>query len=375
MKLKNHRHLFVLANLFMLLFTSCSIDIENQEQARGILDGKFAFISNANGKKIISTMDADGNNAKEILGIADLGFSNNSSVELFWSPDGKNLALQVSEFCTDDNGSCKSAVYVIVENTRQAKQVTSSGEFSSFKAWSPNSKEIIYIMYEDYKEYKTDDAFVVNVSNLENRKLTTTPQSAVANPKWSPDGKNIALLIETDGHYLPYIIGSSGTAPQLLTSDLENMIDPWGYSIQQFGMYWSPDSRYLSFNDGPEKISQRRSFIFDTRNGNLSYLKKQKGFLILGWLNENTVLARGKKVGDIVTIDTTGKITKITNKGAVSMVSNSLDCSLSPSKEFIVLWRGQNNNEPFIFDIHNKVEDFTFLFPDNVISICWSSTH
>lgn len=68
--------------------------------------------------------------------------------------------------------------------------------------------------------------------------------------------------------------------------------------------------------------------------------------MVFGWLDENTIPGRTTK--EIVASDFSDEITKLTNDGTFR---NFIDCSLSLSKDLIILCHGQNNYKPFIIDI------------------------
>jgi Tol biopolymer transport system component len=63
-----------------------------------------------------------------------------------------------------------------------------------FPQWSPNSKNIVYMLTEDDGHRITySDIYMVNIENLVKVNITNTSEKLEMHPNWSPDGKTIVF--------------------------------------------------------------------------------------------------------------------------------------------------------------------------------------
>jgi Tol biopolymer transport system component len=69
-------------------------------------------------------------------------------------------------------------------------------------------------------------------------------------PTWSPDGRKIAYLKQSQNIFSIYIMNRDGSDPVELTRFTPNNIQEYPY--ERFGMSWSPDGRALAFQDGTD---------------------------------------------------------------------------------------------------------------------------
>jgi tricorn protease len=79
------------------------------------------------------------------------------------------------------------------------------------------------------------------------RNLTNTPGVMERSPVWAPDGKSIAYFSDESGEYALHIKPQSGEGePKRIALE--------GKSAFYYGPTWSPDSKYLAFNDNQMNI-------------------------------------------------------------------------------------------------------------------------
>lgn len=67
--------------------------------------------------------------------------------------------------------------------------------------WSPNSKQIAYILEIDNDATQMmvgSDVYIINIDGSERTQVTNTPDKIELDPKWSPDGSKIACWADTD---------------------------------------------------------------------------------------------------------------------------------------------------------------------------------
>lgn len=103
---------------------------------------------------------------------------------------------------------------------------------------SPEGKRIVFEARGELFNVPVKDGYVLN--------LTRSSGAFDMLPAWSPDGTQIAYWSDASGEYQIYLQGHEGEAPVQLTSRTKG----FGYQL-----FWSPDSKKLSFVDETNDIS------------------------------------------------------------------------------------------------------------------------
>lgn len=124
-----------------------------------------------------------------------------------WSPDGHEIAF-ITKRGDDPDRTENWDVYVIAaEPEAKERQLTTSPESDgnpdaeSAPAWSPDGKLIAYLHGADPRkiEYGVIALAVIPAAGGEARVLTPALDRNVIQPRWTPDGNAIDVLVEDDG--------------------------------------------------------------------------------------------------------------------------------------------------------------------------------
>jgi dipeptidyl aminopeptidase/acylaminoacyl peptidase len=186
-----------------------------------------------------------------------------------WSPDGKEIAF-VTKRGDDPDRTVNWDVYVIsAQPGAKERQLTTSPEadpnpdWESAPAWSPDGKTIAYVHGGDPKkiEYAVHSLAIIPAAGGEAKVLTEKLDRNVLQPRWSPDGKSILVLVEDDGTQPLVRVPANGGALEPVTTGRRQVT---GYDV-------SRDGRIIV----RASTSDRPYEIFAVEKGNLRDLTKQ----------------------------------------------------------------------------------------------------
>ena len=118
-----------------------------------------------------------------------------------WSPDGKLIAF-VSNQTPDPDRNDNSDIFVIeAKPGAQARQLTTWKGPDSSPQWSPDGSRIAYLRSTsdaDWMMYDQEVLALVSKEGGEPKLLSASLDRPVNTPRWSKDGKSIAVLVNDD---------------------------------------------------------------------------------------------------------------------------------------------------------------------------------
>ena len=142
----------------------------------------------------------------------------------------------------------RSHLYLFDLESKKAELITPGSFEEESPAWSPDGKQIAFLRTHgegDVDKHPNRDLFVIDARvGAQPRRLTTTTAEEIGRPAWSPDGRQIAYLLGDEMKYYAYdqaqlmVIAASGGEPKPLTRELDRPVS---------AAHWSPDGTRLFF--------------------------------------------------------------------------------------------------------------------------------
>ncbi|WP_314252091.1 protein kinase domain-containing protein [Streptomyces kutzneri] len=187
----------------------------------------FAFTRSTSEGTAVWTAQADGSNARRITSIAGGRVS--------WSPDGSRLAVLRMKDGVQQ-------LFVVGVADGAARQLTSGGGQVEDPAWSPDGKSIAVCLQTgpgNWQIHVVDPAD----PNRAPQQVTRLPHPAL-DPVWSPDGTTFAYTAGT------YDTGTQGDI-RLVDADGSDDRELVATSAHEMDPAWSADGTWVAFVRGP----------------------------------------------------------------------------------------------------------------------------
>src|SRR5713226_1048542 len=139
--------------------------------------------------------------AKKVTQVTSGDYDDN---EPAWSPDGKSLAFTSNRSTPDPDRNFNTDIWVVAANNTDKgahlTQIPTNPGADRSPAWSPDGKWIAYVSQTDVKDmiYATHHLAIAPSTGGEAKVLTLAFDRSVRRPRFSPDGRAIYFIADDD---------------------------------------------------------------------------------------------------------------------------------------------------------------------------------
>jgi dipeptidyl aminopeptidase/acylaminoacyl peptidase len=226
-----------------------------------------------------------------------------------WSPDGKSLAFTSNRSTPDPDRNYNSDIWVVAADNSDKgahpTQVTTNLGADRSPTWSPDGKWIAYVTQTDVKAmiYATHHLAIAPSSGGAAKVLTAAFDRSVRRPRFSADGAAIYFIADDDGTQNLCRIAVTGGE---IVRPIGGRLNVNSYSLgkdgaiaAQIGMTDRPDEIYLSSGSDLTRLTKTNdALISQLRLAKVEYVhfKSKDGTAVSGYVYKPLDYTPGKKV-------------------------------------------------------------------------------
>ena len=212
--------------------------------------GKIVFYSTKDGITDIHTMDSDGNNQRRLT------FNETDDHAPTWSPNGQQIAFTSYRDDVQDPHKVEKngEIYVMDADGSNPRRLTHSPGLDVRPDWHPDGNQIAFVSGRNDNEKKGVNIFVIGADGSNVRQVTNL--EFASSPKWSPDGKLIALTAFIGDHREIFVVNLNG--------DILFKVSEPRPNVDMFLGGWSPNGTQILYIEAIDSRVDKASLIIAT---------------------------------------------------------------------------------------------------------------
>lgn len=286
-----------------------------------------------------------------------------------WSPDGESIAFLSARHDPQTGTVGKAQVYLLSLHGGEPRPITKLKNGVTYFQWSPDGSKLVCVsrigpsdslpakkkpsdvldytfpeIKADGFGYYTDQrahVWTVNVRDGASKQLTFGDQANDSEPRWSPDGTQIAFLsTRTDantvlsGNDAIFVVPSAGGEPRKLPLKTMGMGE----------LRWSPDGKQIAYVGSPDATFVPKLFVTSLADGTTTQIGKDITYpRETDWTSDgHALLYRSPEKGDVLlsTVDiASGKVKSLLTRVTVGRWDSS-------ETAHVVVYTASDNTHP-----------------------------